>query len=459
MSNKILSKIFLDVYKNLPMFYNNKPKISVEDYNLLESTLEEYLIDILGYKIKYNYQDNYREIVILFENIFYNTRYKHYNNIIESINSYKQELQEKLENHKYTSLFIDTLRRMYSKSYDGRILTKIEKDFNFSTIAISNKQNSFVIGRIPRKDEQQLPYVHINNIDEFEMLLKKYIESVVLSDSFYNIFDNPYFANIAFDDKVKTIIECTIYNATGADLNCTEKFFRRYTDFITDKSFDSIRKPSYMGNLFEDDLYVMCKRSELEYETPYYLAFMLNNNRVELPNIRMGIEQKEDRKVAHILATQSAQTVLNPESLKQIQDEIKNNIPPDSYFRFYNPTHLVSILMTFGMLNGMGIKEVDVKDYLPFRYNKTILDKQMSLEEAEKYQTRLTNKNLITYMRLISMVDGIEVLAYPEMDMSLKLNINDNVVCKNEFLQKIYDMGYQLGKKNKINLDENETIK
>ena len=217
--------------------------------------------------------------------------------------------------------------------------------------------------------------------------------------------------------------------------------------------------PKYMGNLFNDDLFVMCKRSELQYETPYYLAFMLNNKRVESPNLRMGIETRENKKVAHIIATQSAQRVLNPENLQEVQTEIKNNLPTDSYFRFYNPTHLVSILMTFGLLNGLGIKEVEVKDFLLFRYNKTVLDRQMDTEEADKFQTRLTNKNLITYMRLISMVDGIDVISYPEMDMSLKLKIEDNVVCKNEFLQKIYDMGYQLGKENKNILNQNETIK
>lgn len=459
MQTKILSRIFLDVYQNLPMFYNNKPKINVEDYDLLESTLESYLVEILGYKIKYNYEDNYREIIKLFENVFYNSRYKNYNNIIESINTYKEELKDKLENHKYTSLFIDTLRKMYSKSYDGRILTNNEKDLSFSTIAISNKGNSFIIGRIHRKDEQNLPSIHINDISEFEKILKKYIESVVVSDSFYNIFNNEYFNTVSFEDKIKTIIECTLFNATGSDLNNIEKFFRKYTDFINDNTFEFVRKPNYMGNLFEDDLYVMCKRSELEYETPYYLAFMLKNKRVELPNIRMGIENKEDKKVAHIIATQSAQTVLNPEKFQEIQTEIKNNLPTDSYFRFYNPTHLVSILMTFGLLNGLGIKEVEVKDFLPFRYNKTVLDRQMDTEEADNFQTRLTNKNLITYMRLISVVDGIDVITYPEMDMSLKLKIEDNVVCKNDFLQKIYDMGYQLGKENKINFEQNETIK
>lgn len=456
MQNKILTKIFLDVYKNISMFYESNLKINIEDNNLLETTLENYLVEILGFKIKYNYEDNYREIRKLFENIIYNS---HSPNIIESINTYKEELKEKLENHKYTSLFIDVLRRIYSKSYDGRILTNIDKNLNFSTIAISNRGNSFMIGRIARKDEQELPYVNINDMDNFEMILKKYIESVAQSDSFYNIFNNSSFDSISFDDKVKTIIECTLFNATGADLNYTENFFRKYTDFINDKTFDFIRMPKYMGNLFNDDLFVMCKRSELQYETPYYLAFMLNNKRVELPNLRMGIETKENKKVAHIIATQSAQRVLNPENLQEVQAEIKNNLPTDSYFRFYNPTHLVSILMTFGLLNGLGIKEVEVKDFLPFRYNKTVLDRQMDTEEADKFQTRLTNKNLITYMRLISMVDGIDVISYPEMDMSLKLKIEDNVVCKNEFLQKIYDMGYQLGKENKNILNRNETIK
>ncbi|MBQ2947018.1 MAG: hypothetical protein IJE04_04120 [Bacilli bacterium] len=459
MQNKILSRIFLDVYQNLPMFYSNKPKINIEDYDLLEATLENYLLEILGYKIKYNYEDNYREIIKLFENVFYNSRYKNYNNIIESINTYKKELKDKLENHKYTSLFIDTLRKMYSKSYDGRILTNTEKDLSFSTIAISNKGNSFMIGRIPRKEEQILPSIQINDIQEFEAILKKYIESVVLSDSFYNIFNNVYFTNISFEDKVKTLIECTLFNATGTDLSNIENFFRKYTDFINDKTFDFIRRPKHMGNLFNDDLYVMCKRSELEYETPYYLAFMLNNKRVELPNIRMGIENKEEKKVAHIIATQSAQTVLNQETFQEIQKEIKNNLPTDAYFRFYNPSHLVSILMTFGLLKGIGIEEVEVKDFLPFRYNKTVLDRQMDPEESDNFQRRLTNKNLITYMRLISVVDGIDIITYPEMDMSLKLKIEDNVVCKNEFLQKIYDMGYKLGIENKNNLEQNKTIK
>ena len=109
MKNKNLSRIFLDVYKNISMFHETNLKINIEDNELLESTLENYLVEILGFKIKYNYEDNYREIRKLFENIIYNSPSQ---NIIECINTYKDELKEKLENHKYSSLFVDVLRRI-----------------------------------------------------------------------------------------------------------------------------------------------------------------------------------------------------------------------------------------------------------------------------------------------------------------------------------------------------------
>lgn len=140
-----------------------------------------------------------------------------------------------------------------------------------------------------------------------------------------------------------------------------------------------------------------------------------------------------------------------------IQTEIKKQLPTDPNFRFYNPTHLISILLTFGYLNGLGIKLIKVKDFLPFRYYKTVLDKQMNTEEADNYQNRLTNKNLITYLRLIELVDGIDVHNYPELDMGLSIKLSDNIKCKNEFLQNIYDIGYKLGMQTKYK-DEDKYI-
>lgn len=450
----ILSIIFLDVYNNMKIFNNKKNEIDIDDYSALEHALEEYLIAVIGYRIKNNYEENFKEIRKYFENVIYNYMNNNYKNMIECINTYKNEFIEKLESHRYTNLFIDSMKKLYSESYDGKILSKNNNVSSYSTITIINRDNSLIIEGMTRKDKTFLPSIHINDIDEFESVLKNYIESIALSDSFYNLFNNKYLENICYDDKIKMIFECTIFNATNLDLNHVEKFFRKYTDFINDESFSNLRSIKYIGEAFDDQLFVKLKRSELEYETPYYLSFMLKNKMVEFPNVRLGIETKDNSKVAHIVATQSAQTILDKNNFNTIQSEIKKNLPTDPYFRFYNPTHLVSLLMTFGILNGMGIKDIQVNDFMPFRYNKTVIDKQMNEEEADKYQTRLTNKNLITYMRLIELVDGVNVFGYPDMGMGLNLKLDDEIKCENEFLQNIYDISYNLGKENRIDFNK-----
>ena len=122
-------------------------------------------------------------------------------------------------------------------------------------------------------------------------------------------------------------------------------------------------------------------------------------------------------------------------------------IPKDSHFRFYNPTHFISLIIALGILKGLGINEVQVKDYLPFRYKKIINDKQLNEEEANKYQTRLTTKNIATYMNIIFNMEGIDLKSYPDTDSELCLTISDNVKGKTEFLTYLYNLGYQLGLK------------
>ena len=212
--------------------------------------------------------------------------------------------------------------------------------------------------------------------------------------------------------------------------------------------------------MFDDQLYVMAKRSEVEYETPYYLAFMLKEKHIELPNIRLGVETKDNKKIAHIVATQSSQIIVDRNNLNDIRNRIKDNIPADPHFRFYNPSHLISLIITFGMLKGMGIEEVEVTDYLPFRKRKSVIEKQMSQEESDNFQRRLTDKNIITYMKLCTITKGIEIDNYPEMDMKMKLKIGENIVCANSWLQQLYDQGCEIGKKYKIDeQDQKKLIK
>jgi len=459
MEGYTLSKIFFDVYNSISNFNNKKIFKNINDYNLLENALEEYLVSLLGISIKYNYEEHYREIRKYFENIVNNVEYDGVD-LISNIKLYQEEFKRKIANHPYTEIFIESLQRLYSRDYDGKVtFFDSINDYSYNSLAngidkadtmISNINNRFIIGRISRKDENELPSVYIDDIDSFEKVLEKYVHTVSVSDSYYNIFSNEKMKDIPYKNKVRALFETIMFNATSSDLIYVEQFFHKYIDFISDETLMALRKLNYVGNVMDDELFVMLKRSELEYETPYCLCFMLKNNVIELPNIRLGIETQGHKKIAHILATQTTQSShINRENMKKIEKYLKNIIPNDSSFRFFNPSHLVSLLMCFGILKGMGISDIEVVDYLPFRHKKTVLDKQMSDEEAANFQMRLTDKNMITYMRLVSVINGIKILSYPEMDMGLKLNISNNVTSESEELQSLYDICYEFGKKMK----------
>ena len=427
-------------------FYNNHmPSLIIENEAELEVELNKYLIDILGIENKNDFVNHYKEIKKYFENIIVND-YDFSKSVIDNIKNYKEKFINILKTHPLTRIFINTLCTLYGNDY--RFYNEYgdnKKIIDNLNLTIGHVDNSFLIQRFTKCDESFLS-IKIIDIEVFERILTNYITEIQKSDSFYNIFDNESFLNISYASKIKLVLFSTLLNATANDLLSIEKYFQKYTDFITDNTFDYIKTLRELGNLFDDQLYVKLKRSELEYETPYYMCYMLKNNHVELPNIRFGIENKLDKKVAHILATQSSQISMPEENKLKIESEIKKNIPKTKYFRFYNPSHLISLVITFGILKGVGIEDIDVVDYMPFRHKKTILEKKMSEEEADVYQTRLTEKNLSTYIKLSMICNGIDVVNYPDMNLGLKLKIEDNVTFENKFLQDLYDCGYDMGK-------------
>ncbi len=457
MEKHILCMMFLDVYNNISRLGNTKPeKIVIKDYDALENALKQYLIGILGYGIVNDCAKYFREIKTYLENIIYYGKNSNEKDIIRLVNNYALYFNNKINTHPFTKIFIEAISRLYDKDYDVKI--DLEKEYKGNAkIAISNFNNTFKLNSFPRRGELDNPSVCINDIVKFEKILSDYISAIKESTSFYNVFSNREFDLLSEDIKVRMIFERTLFNATNYDLINIEQFFRKYTDFLQDKSFDKLKRLNYLGEAFDDEIYVMFKRSELDYETPYYLSFMLKNKRVELPNLRLGIETTEDKQIAHILATQTAQVILDLQNYDEIQNEVKDLLPKNSYFRFFNPTHLISIIISFGIFNGMGINEVQVADYLPFRYKKTVLDWQMSEEEANIFQMRLTNKNMFTYMRLLNLADGIDVLSYPELGLGLRLKLDKNISFNNPKLQQLYNYGYDLGKSLKYDDDYNKS--
>ena len=254
------------------------------------------------------------------------------------------------------------------------------------------------------------------------------------------------------DEAIEYVLEWTLRNGTCYDLANIERFFQVYTDFITDKTFDKYRRQvTKMGDFLGDELYVFIKRAPVAYETPYYFSFMMKDAHIEFPNIRMGISNIDGNKKAHILAVQTSQQIPENEKSKEIADLVKRMLPKSKYFREFNPSHMLSFVFFLGILNAHGIHEIEIPDFLPLRFQRFVNEGRMSEEELYNYQYRLTNKFLSTFLRINEHAEGMDIFNYPEYGTPMLIKTEDKVTFANEFLQHIYDLGYNMEKEQELN--------
>ena len=443
----LFSKIFLEAYKmsvEASGFRNMNIEngLTEENINEVEKTLQSFIYDILGFRFNGAY--NWGEVRIYFDNICKNIDRNGNKPLVDLINNYKKDYLKLLEEHPHVRMLTEVVKKIFSREYDGKLGNDSIESYqsnNAETILRHNKAaNSLIIAKAERQTTTPLPSVIISNLDHIEKVLSKFVRVVKESDTYYNVFKIEGYDNYTDEEKIKMLFEGILLNATAYDLANVDLFFGRYTEFITDEKLSSIKGVNYLGEAFDDQMYFMVKRSDCEYETPYYMSFMLLNKKFELPNIRVGIS--EDRHKAYIAAVQTSQMTGRNAEIDQM---VKDNVPRTSSFNFSNPTHMSSIIIALGILKGMGVNIVDVVDYMPIRYYKTIKDKSMGEEEANRYLTRLTDQNFNTYFKLEELTEGIEITSHAGTGHNMTLEVMDEVICHNEFFQNLYDLGYNFG--------------
>ena len=457
MKKRILSTIFLELYatkfldknriENAETYKVTKrlAELSDEMNESLEKSLINYLNYTLGYKMNRDYSDNYKEIKKYLNNIVDNFNESSLDNVVEFIDSYTNSLTEDISNHHQTSLFIDAMKNTMSDNKDR--------------VVIVNKGKSYSIEVISRKDEETIPSIIINDIDLFEETLQDFLNTLETSNSsFKNLFDH-------FDrgEAETRLYEFVMKNATVSDLTDVTRFFKKYEKFIGDETFKNYIRPVQMDDLLGSSVYIMQKKANAAYETPYYLSFMMLDDKasIELPTIRMGIDS--ENKTAHILATQSSQRDNDEIKYGEIREITKRMMRRTKHFMRCNPTHIFSIIMALGVFKGMGIDNINVTDFFPLRRNKLILENKMNEEEIDTFQSRLVDNNLNNYLRILEFFEGIEIKEYPDMGEGLKLKIGDNVKSDNPFLEKLYYSGYNVAvkqqEKNSNDGDEKNHLK
>ncbi len=438
---KVLSKIFYDVYCDY--FHlnseNDVSRVDIKNYQQLEEELCDYVRSFLGYKINFDYTLYYREIKKYFQNAIVNSKSRNFKEIIIFLEEYSKNFFSNIEKTPYSAIFIDTVKKMYSNDYSRYVIEQVGE--------------SYKIGRINRKEEDEIPNICIRNITQLDITLQKFVEDVLKTDTYFNSF----FDSMSKEQAISYLFEWVVRNATTSDMLDIERYFQKYDSFITDDTLSELRVPIKASRILGYDLYIYLKKANVNYETPYYLSFIFQNEigYVELPNIRLGIEKQGNIRVANILATQTSQSNYNTRMCEDINNISKKMLGKSKFFREFNPMHVFSIILAFGLLKGVGISNVSIVDYFPLRYQRLVLEGQKSECELNNLQYRLTNKNIYTYLRTLEYFSGIQVLDYVGLDGNLIIKLGDIIQSSNEFLQKLYNIGCDVG----MQIDADRKIK
>lgn len=444
----MLTRIFRTIYKKY-----TQQEISIKEYKKFEETLKNAVLDILGYKIYSNYNayisgqtgrfDYFNEVSKLFENIICN--YNKSESIVNHIESYSRNYDAEIEKYRYAGVLLRNIYRLYSLEQNKVILLKFGDCYRVDPIDDGK-------GDVP------MPSIYIDNIADLDNILKKYLEAIINTDNNYKrIFDNEI-VNSPEDipDNVLSDIFCfTMLNMSNVDVRSLEEFFKKYTDFVNDDIFDMYKgRATYLGEVFDDKIYVNATKKDLAYETPYWLAFMFENSRYICPLVGVGIDSDNNKKVAEVVAIQDSQSIpWDINQHKMMMETIKRKSPKSPNFREHSPSHLISIILSIGFLRGAGIEKVNVNEYMPFRYKRLILERHKSDDDINSYQKRVTSKNVFTWLRMLEFTNDINIDNYPDNGMFLTLSLNDEIKFNDELFQQLYDLGYKAGLETKLNND------
>ena len=443
-ATNVLSKIFMDL-----IFKETGTKVSIDRKIDLEDCLKDYIQTMMGYSVRREYEryicdpENgfkyFRETTRYFQNLINNLRIdSDIKDIEHYIKNYSETFRSNIEKYEYSSLLFDEFPSVFSN--------------DLNRVLISNNGKSYRIDFIA-KDDDDMPSLYINDIENLDKILKRFTDTVLNSNS---KFKDGVFAFIDEKEGIKNLLHWTMLNMSEFDTCDLEYYFSKYTTFFEDRTFDEYKEgPKKIGEIFNDELYLYFRKAELAYETPFYMSFMLRYNQIELPNVRIGIEHDGNRKVANILALQTSQApIRNQENYDNIKEKIKRETPKSKNFRMFNPSHLFSLILTTGLLNGSGINDISFPEFMPLRYQRFVIEGKKAEEELHAYQQHLTDKFMYTVFRMLEFTDDIQVANYPENGQPLELHLSEQIKFNNSFLDNIYQIGYKEG----IKLHDNQSI-
>lgn len=302
----------------------------------------------------------------------------------------------------------------------------------------------------PTKQEEFFrPNTVIKNIEEFETLLKKYVNYLNTSNkNFYKIDKKHNFSSYMY------YLVKTLTNSDNQDLS---QYIQTFIGFLHDNNFKNLKKEGKIGSINLDNensnyFDVLARRAEEYYgsETPYTMRYALDKKgfKYTMPFVRYGISGNQ----AYIYSIQrKGKTNFKHKRIKELNGKFNSVNSGVKHDRDITPSMLVSATIFLGMLKGIGIENIKIADFLTRRFGH--YEGFPSYEESLKLQENITNKFLKTFNRLANQFNGIDIISYPnDYDSYLNLKLGKNISSKNKLLNDFFELGFNYGK-NQIDIE------
>ncbi len=345
--------------------------------------------------------------------------------------------------------------------------------------------NTIINNEKVKIQDNSLPMLMINNVDLFNELLIKYINSAI------KIFEDNKFSYIKEmvcgdkrEDQIKYLLITLFSNAREDDFKNPVNFLNMQLDFLKNRQlvdiYPSYTKVANISDIANSSIEVVSKRQAPFLETPYVFSSRLCkeiNDSIyyyDLPDISYGISNdtlyiyaikgkrrnknkpktKYEKNINRLLYKINDGVVYSDEYL-----EYKNN-PDSTYYpeNIIDVTHssVVALSVFLSILMKEDLTNIVVVDYLPYRYiskNRKIHslannneDLNNLLLEQDRNQSNMTNKFIRTFMRVNHHLDNMSVIAYPnEIDNSMHLKLVESKINSNNLINNIYNSIYKNG--------------
>ena len=303
--------------------------------------------------------------------------------------------------------------------------------FFFDEINKKGKYNVFIDGSNayirPRIEEEYYkPIIKIKDINEFKIVLLKYIKILTQFYSKYNVKKEYHGLSYFFNNL--------LFNMTYSDAEDLTKYIYKRISFFQNEEFAEYVNRTLICEVGDVSFYAKRVTEECGLETPFILIFEMEIGGITypLPLIRYAFDNNN---VCHLFTIQFGKNRdfdCTIQEYKNIVNKVNNGVKK---YRNVSPSFVLSFTLFIKMLQEKEIQNIIVPSFLFSRYRHYFGAK--SLEKSDLMLNRILDNFVTLLQRMEYEINDFNITSYlEEIDSYTHIKLG-NLTSKNNLVRSI----------------------